>query len=452
MNNYRLSVLRSTCKKNTSLHMHLTGSYNHMFHDISDLPASARYYIGLMAASRHRCLSLMDFNRRMFLKNNGPEKWLLGIDWAVMKYRKLDYLNRLLCHRPWMIHWKNLAVLFARRTPDGGSSFFSACSLHHAVGIMGMTHAMCTVISCIGLERRCQLTQDEIDFLNIDDLDYWEERLSGYFRKIKERPPTQVEIMINGMKEKGEFERPSNKMCPMTTETIESLINAPAATYSARRTNYSPILLLGSEDENGGDILDREPPCDYPIYSHHRTFGYIEFKHRPEKDITPFRIEEFGWDHVYNTMCEYTETFTSRLDRMFDHIRTLTTTMSNSSNFSGDNAIDQNELETAAFREAVWNYTQGLFGVRLDDYDYSRVNYILDKGTRTFIKLAACYPHKLTTEFTQALPGFKDSEKIHVVMMVSMARFQATMFHYTRAVCNYNAMCLSKKGWRKPLD
>uniref|UniRef100_A0A8R1I3Q4 Sestrin n=1 Tax=Caenorhabditis japonica TaxID=281687 RepID=A0A8R1I3Q4_CAEJA len=447
-------LFRSTCKHPT-MHIHMTGNYGHMFVDISELPAPHRHYLGLMAASRHRCLSLMDHHRRKFLEKGGAQIWILGIDWTTMKYRKLDYLNRMLCHRPWMIHWKNLAVLFARRQPDGGPAFFSVCSLHHAVGIMSMTHAMCSVVCCLGLERRVDLTQEEIDFLNIDDLKYWEMRMDERFRKVKDRAPTTVEYMVEELRktEKGK-NRPAAKMCAMTTETIESLISAPAATYSSYRKSYSPTLLLGSIDENGEDLLEKEPPCNYPIYSHDRTFGYIDFKKRPEKDIEPFRIEEFGWDHAYNTMNEYTDTLTSRLDRMFAHIRRITHNSSTSSNSSGEGSPSSSseEIDSASFGEAVWNFTQGLYGVRVDDYDYSKINRVLDKGTKTFIKLAACYPHKLTTEFTRALPGFKDSEKIHVVMMVAMARFQATMFHYTRAVCNYNVMCLSKKGWRKPLD
>lgn len=445
-------LFRFTCK-HPALHVHMTGSYGHMFVDISDLPAPARHYLAVMGASRHRCLSLIDHHRRKFLEKGGQPFWLLGVDWAYIKYRKLDYLNRMLCHRPWLIHWKNLACLITRCSPDGGPDFFSICSLHHAVGIMSMTHSMCTVVCSIGLERRVDLTQEEIDFLNIDDLEYWEARMSKYFRKAADRPETNVEYMISEMKktERG-MKRPTAKLCAMTTETIESLINAPAATYSSNRKNYSPVLLLANIDENGEDILEKEPPCEYPIYSHHRTFGYIDFRKRPEKDIPPFRVEEFGWDHVYNTMNEYTDTLTSRLDHMFDHIRRLTGNMSSASNSSSEGGADQNEIDTAAFREAVWNYTQGLYGVRVDDYDYSKINRVLDKGTKTFIKLAACYPHKLTTEFTKALPGFKDSEKIHVVMMIAMARFQASMFHYTRAVCNYNVMCMSKKGWRKPLD
>lgn len=419
-----------------------------MFNDLSDLSPSARHYLALMAAGRHRCLSLMDHHRRKFLEKGGQSHWLLGVDWSYMKFRKIDYLNRMLAHRPWMIHWKNLAVLFARRTPDGGPACFSISALHHAVGIMTMTHAMCTILACVGLERRVDMTQLEIDFLNIDDIDYWEERMSKYFRVAHDRPPTDVEYLIADHKntERGSM-RPPPKMCAMTTETIESLINAPAATYTARRKNYSPTLLLGCTDEDGGDILEKEPPCDYPIYTHHRTFGYIDFRKRPDKDIPAFRVEEFGWDHVYNTINEYTDTMTSRLDRMFDHIRTLTGNYSNSMNDA-----DKNTLDVAEFRECIWNYTQGLYGVRVDDYDYATINRVLDRGTKTFVKLAACYPHKLTTEFLRALPGFRDSEKIHVVMLIAMARFQASMFHYSRAVANYNAMCMSRKGWRKPLD
>lgn len=387
----------------------MTGNYGLMFEDTSDIPCANRHYLALMAASRHRCLSLMDEHRRRFITRGGEEIWLLGIDWSQMKYRKVDYLNRMLAHRPWMIHWKNLAVNFARGPPDGGKIFFSVCDLHHAVGIMSMTHAMCSVVCCLGLERRIYLTQAEIDFLNIDDVDYWEDRMSKYFKEAQGRSPTEIEQLIEDMKKtESGLMRPPAKMCKMTTETIDSLISAPAGTYSSHRKNYSPTLLLGNIDENGEDLLEKEPKCDYPIYSHNRTFGYIDFKKRPEQDIPPFRVEEFGWDDAHNSMAEYTDTLTSRLDRMFYRIRYLTSNGSSSSNSSGD----ESEIDLASFREAIWNYTQGLYGVRIDDYDYSKINKVLDKGTKNFIKLVACFPHKLTTEFTRALPGFRDSEKV----------------------------------------
>ncbi|CAI2315842.1 unnamed protein product [Caenorhabditis sp. 36 PRJEB53466] len=448
-----VEYLIGTACRHTGEPVHLMGNYAHMFLEISDLPTSHCHYLAVMAAARHRCLSLMDMHRRRFLEKGGSTIWILGVDWSVMRYRKVDYLNRMLCHRPWVIHWKNLAALIARRPSDEGPSFYSIESLHQAVGIMSMTHAMCTVVCSLGLERRCDLSQTEIDFLNIDDFDYWQFRPSKRFRVALDRKATPVEELICSLKktQRGRM-RPAAKMCAMTSETIESLMSAPAATFSAHRKNYSPTLLLGNVGPAGENIEELEPECNYPIYTHDRTFGYIDFRKRPEKDIQPFSITEFGWDHAYNTMNEYTDTLTSRLDSMFANIRKLTTTSSISSDDSQSPEERRNQRDTAVFREAIWNYTQGLYGVRVDDYDYSKINRVLDRGTKTFIKIAACYPHKLTTEFTNAMPGLRVSEKVHVVMMIAMARFQASMFHYTRAVSNYNTMCMSRKGWRRPLD
>lgn len=442
-------IFGMTCQKNPILHNYITTSYKHMFNDLSDIPPPFRHYIAIMAASRHKCLSSIDFNRKRFIQLGGPSHWLLGVDWSNMRYRKLDYLNKMLAHKPWMIHWKNLAVLIARRDPAGGTSFFSIPSLHHAVGIMAMTHAMCTVFSCVGLERRADLNQDELDFLNMDDPLYWERRRRGLEKPAEVRHTTPVEDVINAVRDSYPWDSPPPRVCEQTIELLDSLIPAPPATYSSRRTSYSPILLIGPIDENGQNMIEREPPCQYPIYSHDRLYEHSEFKHRKERDISAFSTNEFGWDHVYNTMNEYTETLTSRLDRMFNHIEALIEPQ-NARNKSGQ--FTARNLQVTRFRQAVFMYTQGLYGVRTDDYNYKAVNCILDRNTRHFIKMAATRPHLITTEYNQFMPGSKDSEKIHTIMLVAMARFQATMFHYTRAVCNYNAMCISRKGWRKPLD
>jgi len=67
------------------------------------LPYDWRYYIGIMAASKHRCGYLVDECREMFLNYQGNPKWLDGIKFAPLKLRKLDALNKLLAHQPWLI-------------------------------------------------------------------------------------------------------------------------------------------------------------------------------------------------------------------------------------------------------------------------------------------------------------------------------------------------------------
>ena len=60
--------------------------------------------------SRHQCTHLLNLLTSEFLSYQGDQKWLLGLDEAPEKLRRLDEVNRLLAHRPWLLEPTHILV------------------------------------------------------------------------------------------------------------------------------------------------------------------------------------------------------------------------------------------------------------------------------------------------------------------------------------------------------
>lgn len=55
-----------------------------------------------------------------FLQTGGDPEWLLGLHRAPEKLRKLNEINKLLAHRPWLITKEHIQVQWAERQgPEG---------------------------------------------------------------------------------------------------------------------------------------------------------------------------------------------------------------------------------------------------------------------------------------------------------------------------------------------
>lgn len=71
------------------------------------------------------------------------------------------------------------------------------------------------------------------------------------------------------------------------------------------------------------------------------------------------------------------------------------------------------QVDTSRFRRAIWNYSQSLFGIRHDDYDYAEVNALIERSLKAFIKSGSCYPERVTkNEYDRVLREFEHSEKV----------------------------------------
>jgi len=71
------------------------------------------------------------------------------------------------------------------------------------------------------------------------------------------------------------------------------------------------------------------------------------------------------------------------------------------------------DIDTTAFRNAIWYYVHCIYGVRHDDYNYGVINDLLQKHVRSFIKLISCFPENTTRkDYRHFMTEFMQSEKV----------------------------------------
>ena len=77
---------------------------------------------------------------------------------------------------------------------------------------------------------------------------------------------------------------------------------------------------------------------------------------------------------------------------------------------------DNKDVDTSSFRQAIWNYIHCMFGIRHDDYDYSEVNQLLERGLKAYVKTVTCYPERVTRrDYDSFMREFKHSEKVGIL-------------------------------------
>ena len=79
--------------------------------------------------------------------------------------------------------------------------------------------------------------------------------------------------------------------------------------------------------------------------------------------------------------------------------------------------------------------------MRHDDYNYREVNILLERNLKGFIKILGCYPESVVkNDFSTVMQGFRASEKIHVIIMVTEARLQVEYLYALRALMEFMKM------------
>lgn len=92
------------------------------------------------------------------------------------------------------------------------------------------------------------------------------------------------------------------------------------------------------------------------------------------------------------------------------------------------------QVNTFPIRLAVWKYTQKLYGLDYDDYDYREISLLLTKSTKSFLKKAACRPHLLTSlDFAQVDLGVSAKELVHMLLLVMEARKEEELIYWLHA-------------------
>jgi len=79
------------------------------------------------------------------------------------------------------------------------------------------------------------------------------------------------------------------------------------------------------------------------------------------------------------------------------------------------------DVDTTAFRRAIWNYIHCLYGIMHDDYNYSQVNQLLERTLKSYVKTVTCYPERLTKkDYDSVMREFKHSEKVRNISCSSL--------------------------------
>ncbi|NWY01033.1 SESN2 protein, partial [Nothoprocta ornata] len=118
------------------------------------LPYHKRHYIAIMAAARHQCSYLVGLHGAEFLRAGGNPAWLQGLPRAPPKLRRLNELNKLLAHRPWLVTKEHIEALLKT-----GENSWSLAELVQALVLLAHYHALASFVFGCGINPEAE--QDE---------------------------------------------------------------------------------------------------------------------------------------------------------------------------------------------------------------------------------------------------------------------------------------------------
>ncbi|RPA97476.1 PA26-domain-containing protein [Choiromyces venosus 120613-1] len=98
-------------------------------------------------------------------------------------------------------------------------------------------------------------------------------------------------------------------------------------------------------------------------------------------------------------------------------------------------------FEPQSFKEAAWFYSLRLLGIQKDDFRYSEIKVLLDKGARRYLKRICAQPDMVSLAdwagVGQGLGGLKCEEKCLLSLLACQAQFMGEMLWGIRAVSEY---------------
>ncbi|XP_059588716.1 sestrin-1 isoform X5 [Alligator mississippiensis] len=170
------------------------------------------------------------------------------------------------------------------------------------------------------------------------------------------------------------------------------------------------------------------PTRDVSRHFEDTSYGYKDFS-RHGMHVPTFRVQDYSWeDHGYSLVNRLYPDVGQLLDEKF-HI---------AYNLTYHTMAMHKDVDTSMLRRAIWNYIHCMFGIRYDDYDYGEINQLLDRSFKVYIKTVVCTPEKTTKRMYDSFwRQFKQSEKVHVNLLLIEARMQAELLYALRAITRY---------------
>lgn len=205
---------------------------------------------------------------------------------------------------------------------------------------------------------------------------------------------------------------------------------------SARLEKLNIIEKLRNYEETMNCVLDEffttEEPKVYEETSPDSFFekkagGYLPYINYDITEFSrPVHPSDFNWrDQGYHIL----EKLSQRIaEKLWD---TLSYTYSMTYNTLGE----EDEVSTEPLRRAIWMYTQRVYGLDYDDYDYKEVNLLLPINTKQYLKKIACVPHTVTQDdYSNVDLEVSHDEHIHINLLVFGARLEAELIYILHAI------------------
>ncbi|XP_063237122.1 sestrin homolog isoform X2 [Bacillus rossius redtenbacheri] len=379
------------------------------------LPYDYRHFIAIMAAGRHQCSYLINLQKQEFLLQGGDHAWLKGLSKIPQKLRDLYDINKILAHRPWLLNKTHIEKL------TKGKDSWSLAEVVHAIVLLAHFHSLASFVFGCGVN-------EELD-----------QRGAGPGAS-PARGSSPLPVPAAPSRQDDAWAGPGSLPPPSPGEQevgVEMLMQRMKS-LSERSEEFSQeekVKRFEHVENQSAELSPGLEPltqvkADIGQFVDDPAFLYQDFAKRGEvSDIPTFRVQDYSWDdHGYSLVNRLYNDVGNLLDEKFKTAYNLTYyTMGG-----------LKDVDTSRFRRAIWNYIQCMFGIRHDDYDYGEVNQLLERALKAFIKMACCYPERVTKkDYDRVLREFKHSEKVHVNLMVLEARMQAELLYALRAVMRY---------------
>ncbi|XP_011501309.1 PREDICTED: sestrin homolog isoform X2 [Ceratosolen solmsi marchali] len=370
----------------------------------------------------------MNMLKNEFIDHGGDPFWLEGLKAIPAKLQNLYEINKILAHTPWLLNKCYIENL------TKGEGNWSLSELVHAIILLVHFHSLSTFLFSCGITKKlenlqthsCEFNSKSAESLAVPDPErpanspvpisrrssQDEDSLSSSPPSIVGEQEVKLQTLMERMKDLSEksdsFEFTEEELAKRF-ETIEKqsaeLVVAPL------RTNTVLEMDIG--------LFIEEPSY---IYQDFTKCGQLS-------ESLTFRVQDYSWaDHGYSLVTSLYTDVGNLLDDKFKTAYNLTyKTMG-----------EHSEVDTSRFRIAIWNYIQCLYGIKHDDYDYDEINQLLEDSLKTFIKNAVCYPERVTKkDYDRVMTEFKESEKVHVNLIIFEARMQAELLYALRSMMHF---------------
>ncbi|XP_068122235.1 sestrin-2 [Hyperolius riggenbachi] len=352
-----------------------------------------RHYLAIMAAARHRCVYLVSLHSASFLQVGGDPKWLEGLASAPLKLRRLNDLNQLLAHRPWLISKEHIQTLL--KFQEG--HFWSLAEVMQALVLLTHFHALSSFILGCGIyppQWKAESSRPPSPDFSVNEGLCTPQEAERVLAEIKRLDEEEQEATREEMETRFEREKRECIMVNSNNETAQSA--------------WSPGILCFLEDPD---------------------FGYIDFTRRGEQAPPTLHAHDFTWEnHGY-----------SLLQRVFPEIgQLLDDKFQLAYNLTYHTIASHRGVDTFKLRRAIWNYIHCIYGIRHDDYNYGEVNQLLERSLKLYMKTVTCHPQKVTRLlYNNFWQEFRHSEKVHLNLLLLEARLQAALLYGLRAITRY---------------